>query len=341
MTVVPCATYSVNGQGAKTRDGNCTAPVEGPKGGAGLPRRADPLGSASLPSPLVTTPISASDRLEVFPRSVRVVRPGTGRTDATPPDRSGSNITGFSAKSRSRLRFAAVNAFPALVSQLGLTYHDHWPTDGRTCKRHLRMFLQQVRRVLPGAGYLWLLEFQKRNAPHFHLFLTAPVDPVAWAKLSASWVAITSGTQEAAWWHGPVRGKNWIPWVINNGNYLCKYLDKEAQKSVPEGYVNFGRFWGNSLDLVPAPITTPTESLSAYDQTDEETGEVQTGEAFILRTLGRLADRQTHGFSKFRKRAHRSSYTMLNGAAAFWQIERYLGRTSKPRREVIPDDCPF
>jgi hypothetical protein len=139
-------------------------------------------------------------------------------------------------------------------------------------------------------------------------------------------VRITSGSPDAAWFHGPQRGKTWIPWEIGSGQYLCKYLDKEAQKSIPAGYVNFGRFWGNSRDLIPAPISVPIDALTAYDEIDRETGEIRSAESYIIRNLGKLADRQTRGYSRFRQRAHRCSYTMLDGAAAFWQIERYLAR---------------
>lgn len=278
--------------------------------------------------PLVTTPIS-EHRLEIFPRSVRVVRPETGNRDATPPDRSGSVLSGFSAKSRSRLRFAAVNALPVLCSQFGLTYHNAWPTDGRLCKRHLHAFLVTLRRLAPSVRYLWLLEFQRRNAPHFHLFLTIPPDRELQDRLAAAWVRITGGTPEALSFHR--HDNNWVPWVINNGSYLCKYLDKEAQKSIPDGYSNFGRFWGNSSDLVPSPFITPTAALSAYDQVDSSTGELCQGETYLLRNLGRLADRQTKGFSKFRQRAHRSSYMILNGTAALFQLERYLARVKSKR----------
>ena len=84
-------------------------------------------------SSLVTTSISQQDRMEVFPVSLRVRRPGTGR-DVVPPDRSDSSINSFSEASRRRLRFRALNAFPALISQFGLTYHENWPSDGRICK---------------------------------------------------------------------------------------------------------------------------------------------------------------------------------------------------------------
>lgn len=303
---------------------------------AGAPERGEAL---------VTTPISQTDRIERYPRSVRVVRPQTGNRTAQPPDRSGSQITGFSTKSRSRLRFASVNAFPIIQSQLGLTYHETWPTDGRACKRHLRLFLDMLRRLAPDAKYLWLLEFQRRNAPHFHIFLTIPPDADLRDKLARAWVTITGGTPEALAFHQ--HSRNWVPWKILNGSYLCKYLDKEAQKSVPEGYANFGRFWGNSVDLVPAPESRPLSDLGQYDQVDNSTGEVVQGETYIIRNLGRLAERQTKGFSQFRKRAPRSSYTILNGSAALDQIEHYLSRPAtqlsrqKVGREVKSDECPF
>lgn len=306
---------------------------------ADSPRSSAPTRADFSDGSLVTTSISQTGRFEVFPRSLRVVRPGTGRQDAMPPDRSGQSISGFSDKSRSRLRFAALNAFPALTSQLALTYHDTWPTDGRQCKRHLGLFLDLLRRWCPGINYLWLLEFQKRNAPHFHLFLSIPPDADLWRKLAQAWVTISGGTSEALWWHGPERGQNWIPWDMGNGGYLCKYLDKEAQKSIPDDYHSFGRFWGHNRGLVPESIKISLDSLAAYDQLNKETGEVKTGESYLIRQLGRLAEKQTNGYSKFRKRAPYASYTVLNGAAAFFQLERYLSKGGETKCKKIAGGC--
>lgn len=292
------------------------------RGGAAQRGRA-PSAAASL----VYTPISSrtEDRIAVFPNAVRVIRPGSGNTSATPPDRTGTTITGFSSKSQARLRFAALNAFPAICSTFALTYHLDWPTDGATCRQHRRVFLKRFARLLPDVGYLWLLEFQTRGAPHFHFYLTRELTTAEQSKLSRSWVEITGGSEDALWWHS--RPENFRPWVVNSGSYLCKYLDKEAQKVVPDSYMqNFGRFWGTSAGLVPEPIETPTAALSAYDQLDQHTGEIHTGEAYLIRNLGRLADRKSRGYSRFRKQAQRSSYTMHGGASAFWQLERYLSR---------------
>lgn len=286
---------------------------------------ASRAGGGVGPAPLVTTSISQQSRVEVYNRALKLKRPGTGNLDAIPPDRTGSTLCGFSDKSRAGLRFLAENSARPLVSQFGLTYHDKWPTDGRICKAQLNAWLVALRRILPGVGYLWLLEFQKRNAPHFHVFLTVPPSSDEWQKLCAAWIRITEGDEVQHWWHSPQRGETWIPWDMTTANYLCKYLDKEAQKAIPDGYTAFGRFWGNSRCLKPLPgLTIPLEDVDHLQQVDHETGEVYGGSTTVLRWLGRLAEKQTRGYSKFRLRAARGSYSIRNGAAAFHRIAAYF-----------------
>jgi hypothetical protein len=265
--------------------------------------------------------------MHVYPVSLRVKRQANPPADLTPPVRTGTTIDGFSSKSRSRLRFAAVNAFPALVSQFGLTYHDQAPTDGRQSKRHLDNWLKSLRRLVPDCGYLWIMEFQSRGAAHFHVFLTIPPDDRIRHDLAAAWVRITNGTPEQMAVHD--HAKNWINWEINTAGYLAKYLDKAAQKCVPEGFSNFGRFWGNSVDLVPDPLKIPLVNIDA-SATDQTTGEIHGSSVQVIRWLGRLAEKQTRGYSRFRKRAQGHSYTILAGAAGYRQIEQYLCDLAQP-----------
>lgn len=319
--------------GPQIPSGGVAAPsrVESEAGAsANSAQQAKPLGEAATSEELVTSCISQHDSLEVYPVSVRVKR-SCPSNNSVPPDRSGTGITGFSSHSRRRLRFAAVNAFPTLVSQFGLTYHDSWPTDGRTSKAHLNTWLTYVRRRLPGVGYLWLLEFQKRNAPHYHVFFTTPPDEAARRDLAAAWCRITSpGDDTALRFHQDQR--NWIDWDMGTGAYLCKYLDKEAQKCVPEGYSNFGRFWGNSQKLVPDPTTLPLDDLDHVAEVDQETGEYFGGQSVVIRWLGRLAEKQTGGYSRFRSRAPHGSYTILQGATGFRQIVGYFNSLQQARK---------
>ena len=278
-----------------------------------------------LDQPLVTTPISHSDTLELYPVSLRINRPDTGNQLAEPPDRTHTTIDQFSSKSKSRLRFNAVNAFPRLISQLGLTYHNDWPKDGRICKKHLNLFLNQLRKHFPSVLYLWIMEFQKRNAPHFHVFLSIPPDAETRKLLAELWTNITSpNDSQALAFHD--NEKNWISWEMNKANYLVKYLDKDAQKSIPPTYANFGRFWGNSRNLVHPPISIDISTLDNLTTVDLASGEMDGGQSKIIRNLGRLAEKQTNGFSKFRQRAPHGSYTMLNGTNAYLQLENYYRR---------------
>jgi len=277
--------------------------------------------------PLVTSSISREE-IEIYPKSLRVKRPSQVKENHQIPDRTDTQIVGFSSKSRRNLRFRAVNASPALISQFGLTYHDKWPLDGRESKRHLDNFLKHLRDLLPDVGYLWIMEFQKRDAPHYHLFLTIPPDPQIQRSLAEVWSRQTSpGDDTALRFH--LHSRNWIPWEMNNANYLAKYLDKDAQKSIPAGYHSFGRFWGNSRKLVPDPVRIPMENLSTLDQCDPNTGEIISGEKLLIRWLGRLAEKQTNGYSRFRSRASHGSYTILQGRKGYLQIEKYLSNGDK------------
>lgn len=290
---------------------------------AALPAGAAPPAAGG---PLVSSCISQQNRFEVFASSLSVKRPGTGHQDAVPPDRSDTSINSFSRYSRMRLRKRAKDAVPSLISQFGLTYHDDWPSDGSVCKSHLNAWLTSLRRILPGVGYLWLLEFQKRNAPHYHVFLTVPPDESIRLQLAEAWCRITSpGDPSSLRFHQDQR--NWISWDMGTGSYLCKYLDKEAQKFVPPGYVKFGRFWGNSRGLVQKLDEKTEEEVDEQcSVVDQQSGEVYGGSKVVIRWLGRLAEKQTNGYSRFRSRAPHSSYSILQGAAAFHQICRYFDK---------------
>lgn len=291
--------------------------------------------------PLVSTPISprkdSEPEIHWYRKTLAVVHPGSGNTDASPPDRSLTTIQSFSDKSKSRLRKVAANAAIPLVSQMALTYHETWPTDGRICKKHLRAFLQFIRRNYPDFGYLWIMEFQSRGCPHYHLFLTVEPERAIWDRLAEAWVRITGGSDAALWWHGPKRGRNWMLWDMGTAQYLAKYLDKEHQKVIPEGYYCFGRFWGNSDNIKPVPITAPLETLDDLSVVDEETGEIYGGKETVIRWLGRYAEKQTRGYSRFRKRAAYSSYSILDGVRAYQQIEDYFAKLQRNQRRKTHD----
>jgi hypothetical protein len=131
------------------------------------------------------------------------------------------------------------------------------PHDGRTVHKHLRRFLKRWARQWGTPRGLWKLEFQRRGAPHLHLFLSAPNEismgtlrpwvADAWWRVVGSGDAdhLRAGTGVEAWNGTPTR-------------YAWKYAKadsrKEPQHQVPDDFQNVGRWWG-LIKLAPRWIT--------------------------------------------------------------------------------------
>jgi hypothetical protein len=239
--------------------------------------------------------------IEQYPQDVRIVR----KTLNIRPRVGGAlrgQIDAFSDSSRRRLRHTAGNAFPALTSQFMLSYHLDWP-DGRDVKRHLNRFLTWLRQRLPGVGYIWILEFQARGAPHIHLFLTAAHSQALGAELGAKWNRIAApGDQAHLAFHQ--HQKNFMPWNMGSGQYLTKYLDKEAQKRVPDGFGWSGRFWGSSRNLVPLPVVYSPDDFG-----------VAVDFKRVVRTLGKWHERRMARFKRRSVVRHAPYSARVNGAS--------------------------
>jgi len=290
--------------------------------------------------PLVSTSISPREikqgieEVHFYRNSLKIKHPKmlSQAKQKTVPNRSDTTITGFSFGSRNRLRHIAANSSDSLISQYCLTYHNDFPTDGKECKRHLRAFLQFLRRNFPEMYYLWIMEFQKRGAPHFHLFFNVKPDKHIWDKITSAWIRISGGSKDAEWWHGSERGENWLDWDMGTASYLTKYLDKAAQKVVPAGYHNFGRFWGHSREIVPVPLVMPAADLENISTVNKETGEIYGGKRTVLRWLGKYAEKSTNGYSRFRSRVAKYSYTVWGGTNIYTKIEDYFYKLEFQRK---------
>lgn len=96
-----------------------------------------------------------------------------------------SRVREWSRKSRARmlrafaeLDYRAVQEQPGVAAMVTLTYPGEWLSVAPTfaaSKRHLRLLMKRWAREF---GYrpagLWKLEFQRRGAPHYHLFVSVP-----------------------------------------------------------------------------------------------------------------------------------------------------------------------
>lgn len=106
----------------------------------------------------------------------------TGRDMSNPPGRA---ITVWSRKSRATMcrTFAELDYMPLVEccrvpAMVTLTYPGDWECvapDGASVKRHMALWRKRFQREWgEPARYIWKLEFQRRGAPHIHLWMAPP-----------------------------------------------------------------------------------------------------------------------------------------------------------------------
>lgn len=99
--------------------------------------------------------------------------------------RTGRQVVQWSRKSRSAMcrTFAELDYTPLVASgrvpaMVTLTYPGDWETvapDGASVKRHMVLWRKRFHREYgEPARYIWKLEFQRRGAPHLHLWMAPP-----------------------------------------------------------------------------------------------------------------------------------------------------------------------
>ncbi len=81
---------------------------------------------------------------------------------------------------------------PAMVT---LTYPGDWEVvapDGASVKRHMVLWRKRFQREYgEPARYIWKLEFQRRGAPHIHLWMAPPMSPGRSGRGFAQWLSDT------------------------------------------------------------------------------------------------------------------------------------------------------
>jgi hypothetical protein len=200
-------------------------------------------------------------------------------------------IAGFSEDSKRRMLFTFRNVVGLRVL-VTLTYPGQFSTDGREVKQdwaNMRRWLS--RRGVAGA---WFMEFQARGAPHFHVFLTAEVPK---EEVAAAWYRIVDSGDERH-----LRAGTRIEALRElhaAGAYAAKYLKKQEQKEVPEGFSDVGRFWGLFGGLAVQVVA----EVNSQERIDTSTGEVVSGGAVqgarVMRGLVN-ARRRAAGRPKFK-----------------------------------------
>jgi len=209
--------------------------------------------------------------------------------------------------------------------------------NGRELKADLNNFLTQLRYLAKKEGrkiyYLWVLEFQKRGAPHFHLLLSVPPDRKLQFQIAKIWHRIAGhGSADHLAWH--LRPGNFLNWDTRPG-YLTKYLEKADQKNVPYEFEEIGRFWGASRNLIEAPRDIETADLLRLLSPDEIKS--------IVRWIGKWHERKIRQTQvniklsggnpvpvKSRVRYSSGSVQVASGARIFHQIANYFFKLEEP-----------
>lgn len=126
------------------------------------------------------------------------------RRSPTGGDEHGTSgvITEWSRKSRSAMcrTFAELDYSPLVESgripaMVTLTYPGDWeavaPT-GTSVKRHMTLWRTRFQREYgERARYIWKLEFQRRGAPHIHMWMAPPISPGRSGLSFAQWLSDT------------------------------------------------------------------------------------------------------------------------------------------------------
>jgi hypothetical protein len=167
-------------------------------------------------------------------------------------------ITGFSSRARARMMYRISTLdwteLPGIPEMVTLTYPAEFPTDGPTIKRHLDAFYKRWERRFGAAPKgIWKLEFQRRGAPHFHLYVGRPHMPwrkfLDWAR--TAWFEVV-GSGDAKHLDQGVRLDRQFAAATRSVRKLAGYFakhnakhsTKHYQNERPAGFEQVGRWWG-------------------------------------------------------------------------------------------------
>lgn len=186
-------------------------------------------------------------------------------SEQPPPDKTARRgaVCGFSKKSRKRLLELCARLMPVKKTVfITLTYPQEFP-DAKTAKKHLRAFMERIRRRCETASGVWRLEFQKRGAPHFHILLWN-CSFIPKEEIQQMWADIID-------YATPFTRIELIRSNRKVMSYVAKYVAKPTSDSEGESergfnitpYLHAGRVWGIfNGDYLPYDVeSTATQEM--------------------------------------------------------------------------------
>lgn len=228
--------------------------------------------------------------LQVYRKDLIIKRPCIQVSEGTTGKRG--KIWQFSEGSSRRLKFLCRNSGHHIKSQFCCTFHNSWPLDGKSLKAMIGRLINRIKRKFGrGLHYIWVLEFQEREAPHLHLFLDLPATRQNRWFLADAWLDVSDQMADPVCRRFHRNPKNFFTWEMKSGDYLVKeYIGKIEQKEVPESFRNVGRFWGASRNMTP--------DFSTLDPRDHEDG-IRICVEQALRITTRHHEKQIDTFKAF------------------------------------------
>lgn len=181
------------------------------------------------------------------------------------PQTTRSRISEFSKRSRFRLFTAMAKINDHLVNKpffVTLTYHYGHTRPGNSTKSNLHSFLVSLRDFDINVQFIWRIEYQKRGAPHYHLFIFPDNHQkiknrkAYLVKVAEIWHRIADPDSQA---HSEYGCK-----LIEIDNYrkACAYLSKYLAKVPTDGYLlQYGKHWGCSRNLPCKPVVVIPSNL--------------------------------------------------------------------------------
>jgi hypothetical protein len=200
------------------------------------------------------------------------IRVGGNRVTVTVPprvrrgkfdQRKREAIKGFSATSISRMVRYLRESEAEYKGFFTCTFplKEGYGFDGKEANRCIRVFLQRLKRHFgnqKGYSTFYFKEFHKVGALHLHGFTTAFIPK---RFLSQIWFEIVGSGLEKHLSSG-TNIQSFKSGKFGVMAYARKYAAKQAQKTIPEGFLNFGRFWGISGNRRVSATTLPLHDIS-------------------------------------------------------------------------------
>lgn len=193
--------------------------------------------------------------IKVYPGGIAMSR---GNAGSTPPvDVKRGLVGGWSSQAASRHRTWLMSvdprALPEETALWGFTLTvRNAPVSAAEFHRMRVAWLKRAERAVPGVVWCWVMEWQKRGAPHLHGVLVVPDTEemkvtlallvyVAWCEVALSTDASPVGQDLRR----ADRISGWLQYLskhIGRGN---KHMQRKAG-AMPPGWASSGRLWGHS-----------------------------------------------------------------------------------------------